>query len=93
LEQQRTVRREAPHMKVKRLNLPYKQVRLRRTVQRVIPLTSRIGLITLSQSKHTLVVLNSSTILVGNLFLHLVNMEDVGAEISFLDVALNFAPP
>jgi hypothetical protein len=29
----RTVRREAPHMKVKRLNLPCKQVRLRRTVQ------------------------------------------------------------
>jgi hypothetical protein len=31
---QSTVRREAPHMKVKRLNLPYKQVRLHRTVQR-----------------------------------------------------------
>jgi hypothetical protein len=30
---QSTVRREALHMKVKRLNLPYKQVRLRRTVQ------------------------------------------------------------
>jgi hypothetical protein len=33
----RTVRREAPHMKMKRLNLPYKQVRLRRTVHREAP--------------------------------------------------------
>jgi hypothetical protein len=35
-----TVRREALHMKVKRLNLPYKQVRLRRTVHQSFSLST-----------------------------------------------------